>query len=436
MPHDNVTQNMRDAKKEIGKDRPKRKAIDNPLFTPTVRGGTEAAPSKQGAASSEGRPARVKETAPAREVPSRPSTKGQAKGSQAQAPLANTPARRPAESRDEAARAPAPSQDEKTRDLARQNAVLLARIKQLELERARSQHEDAGHSGDRRVGAGESRGVIQIVASLERQLNSAFELRDALEADLQTTRAKLSEETANRRDLEERFVLLEAEAALVDPLRDELSFIEEERNEIARKLKTAEDLLERVTTERDTLTKKMDAAETDIEEFERIKVDLEAQVLNLEEHAQELKLARTELEERNAQIADLTVRLRGVTGQLEAGETSKKALELDLATNKKISGELREEVQALTQKANSLETDLSDLRGQLEEQQVENADLRVQSTRLEHDLKSQKAKSAATDAEFQATQNALREIQNAAFRTEKRVQKRYLDATGKTDGEE
>jgi chromosome segregation ATPase len=159
-------------------------------------------------------------------------------------------------------------------------------------------------------------------------------------------------------------------------------------------------------------------------------------VLNLEELVHDLGGVRKELEGRNAQCEELTRRLRGVTGQLEATEISKKALELDLATNKKIGAESREEIKGLNQKIADMESELLDVSEQLEEQQVESADLRGRNKRLEQDLKSQVANNKTIMAELEASRKALHDVRTVATRTGKRVQTRHFESSTKTDGEE
>lgn len=76
--------------------------------------------------------------------------------------------------------------------------------------------------------------IISIVKSLEAQVDEALELKEALEAELDATQKKLSEESAARAQLEERVRSLEPQAARVDRLlRDDPSFAEEERDYVA-----------------------------------------------------------------------------------------------------------------------------------------------------------------------------------------------------------
>lgn len=76
--------------------------------------------------------------------------------------------------------------------------------------------------------------ILSIVKSLEEQVDKALELKEALEAELDATQKKLSEESAARAQLEERVRSLEPQSARVDRLlRDDPSFAEEERDNVA-----------------------------------------------------------------------------------------------------------------------------------------------------------------------------------------------------------
>jgi hypothetical protein len=456
MLNDAATNDTMGTKKEIGKDRPKRKAIDNPLFVHTVteeaEGGAVEDDPEQETAAAEKTEEAARAIAPAPEArdrdlerhhappiarPRQPELEraktgeagGRAVGNKARQETAAVGKSK------EAARAIPPVPE--ARDLEKPNAARLLQTRQLELERVKRETEESQERRDDFQDASqESQSIIQVVEALEQQLDDSFEIRDALAADLEAARAKLASEMAVQRNVAERLKLREAEAALVDPLRDQLSFVEQERNEIARTLKTNVDMLERTTKERDALAEKMAVAEDRIGELEGVNVDLEAQVLNLEELVHDLGGVRKELEGRNAQCEELTRRLRGVTGQLEATEISKKALELDLATNKKIGAESREEIKGLNQKIADMESELLDVSEQLEEQQVESADLRGRNKRLEQDLKSQVANNKTIMAELEASRKALHDVRTVATRTGKRVQTRHFESSTKTDGEE
>jgi chromosome segregation ATPase len=324
------------------------------------------------------------------------------------------------------------SEGAKVRDLERMNKELLVRIRELELERARSAEGDAAEEGYGAAGE-ESQSVISIVEDLERHLDNAFALKEALEADLAATQTKLSKESAVRQQFEARVQLLEAQAALAEELRDELSFVEEERNDIARKLKESETQLEEVTEDRDALVEQTVTTEKNLKSIEVRKVDLEAQVLNLKDTVQDLEATRKELGHAVAERDELMRQVEELTDRLEASETSKKAVEQDLAASQKGMSELRAEAEELEHKHSAAEIALTDLRGRLEEHQIENEELREAKRRLEGEVKMLAAEKQATGSELLATKKALHDIRSAASRTTKRLRSRYYNVTNRKD---
>ena len=325
-----------------------------------------------------------------------------------------------------------PSETAKIRELERLNKELLVRVRELELERARSAEGDAAEEDYGAVGE-ESESVISVVEDLERHLDNAFALKEALEADLAATQTKLSKESAVRQQFEARVQLLEAQAALAEELRDELSFVAEERNDIARKLKESETQLQEVTNDRDELVEQAVTVEKNLKSLEVRKVDLEAQVLNLKDTVGDLETARKELGHAVAEREELMRHVQGLTDRLEASETSKKAVEQDLAASQKGASELRTDAEELEQKHSVAEIALTDLRGRLEEQQIENEELREAKRRLTSEVKTLAAEKQATGSELLATKKALHNIRSAANRTTKRLRSRYYNVTNRED---
>ncbi len=326
------------------------------------------------------------------------------------------------------------SETTRIRELERTNKELLVQIKELQLEHAQSDREAGAVSAEGYGAVAEkSQSVMNIVRDLEGQLDNAFALKKALEADLAATQARLSEESRAICELEARVQLLEAQVALAEQLREELSFVEEERNEIARKLKESQAQLGHVTNERDALAEQVIAAETSIKNLELEKVDLEAQVLNLKDEVQDLEAVRKQLEQVAAEREDLIQQVQDLTGRLAASEASKIALELDLTTSQKVSSDLREEVKGLQHKLTTAEAALTDLGDRIEEQQVENQDLVEANERLEREVKTLIAKNEAVSSELEVTKKALHDIHSAASRTTKRIYRRYYKAVEGTD---
>jgi len=323
----------------------------------------------------------------------------------------------------------------KLRALERRNKEFLVRIRELELERTKGYREDAKAGVGAEAVSEESQNILYIVKDLEAQLDDALALKEALEADLASTQARLSEESAARRRVEARVQLLEAQTALAEQLREEVSFVEEERNDIARKLKESEVQLERVTSERNALVEQLDTAESSVKNLELEKVDSEARVLNLEQNVRDLGAVRNELDQVIIHRENLICQVQELTGRLDAGETSKNAVEQDLAASRKDVSGLRAEVGELREKHTAAEAAVANLDGRLEEQQAKNQDLMEANRRLERELKALSAENQAISSEFAVTKKALHDIHSTASRTTKRLRGRYYKSADSKDEE-
>ena len=79
----------------------------------------------------------------------------------------------------------------------------------------------------------DSASIISIVKDLEEQVETAFNQKEALEAELDATKKKLSEELAARAQLEARVISLEAQVAQGEQLHEDICFAEEQRDKSA-----------------------------------------------------------------------------------------------------------------------------------------------------------------------------------------------------------
>jgi len=219
--------------------------------------------------------------------------------------------------------------------------------------------------------------IISIVQNLEGQVDTAFALKEALEAELDEVKKKLSEESAARIQLEERLKALEPQAAMADQVRQDLSFTEEERNKLANSLTETKQQLEAVTTERNSLAKEIASVEPRAKELEDEKTTLEAQVMNLKD-----------------KVVDM--------------------------------GRLCGELEGLREKLTVTEGQLAELHVQLEEQQSTNDKLVKTRMHLESEVKMLAVKHEAAKNELDAFKKALRDIRNEAARTSGRVRQRYF----------
>jgi chromosome segregation ATPase len=224
--------------------------------------------------------------------------------------------------------------------------------------------------------------IISIVKGLEEQVDTAFELKNVLEAELDTTQKKLSEELVAHIKLEEQVKSLEARAALADQLREDISFVEEERNKYANVLAEIQPQFETVSKEHDSLAKK---------------------VVSVEAHAKELGDERTILE---AEVINLK----------------------DKVTN---MDRLRREVDKLRRKLTGADNGMADLRTQLEEQEAANRKLMETRTRLECEIKMEKANYEATKNKLEMMKKALNDLRSEATLASGRVRRRHFNSKKK-----
>ena len=176
---------------------------------------------------------------------------------------------------------------ETVRVLETMNRQLLARVKELELKRVGAGEEDGGEAGGYEESK-ESSYFTAMVRDLHGDMDAAFVLKKALEADLTATQKKLSEEEAVRAQLEARVRLLEAKAALADQLREDVSFVEEEQNKTFRRLKEVTSELDQTGKERDGLAEQKAVYVARVKQLQSQRFDLEAQVLDLRERLAEM----------------------------------------------------------------------------------------------------------------------------------------------------
>jgi chromosome segregation ATPase len=261
--------------------------------------------------------------------------------------------------------------------------------------------------------------ILTIVKDLEGQVDTAYQLKEILEAELDATKKKLSEESTARAQLEARVESLGAQASLVDQLREDISYAEEERDKSASLLAEIQPQLEAVTKERDSLAEEVDSAKSLNKELEGEKVALEAQVMNLKDKIAETDNLRRELDETIETRKKLDEQVRDLSSHLDSAEESNKALEKDRAAAQKQVASLQEKLMVADSRA-------VEIRAQLEEQQATNRDLVVTNTRLENEAKASKVSDEAAKNELEAFKRAMRDIRSEASRTSGRVRQRYL----------
>lgn len=266
--------------------------------------------------------------------------------------------------------------------------------------------------------------IISIVKDLEGQVDTAYELKEVLEAELDVTQKKLSEESAARAELEQRVKSLGAQAALAEQLREDISFAEEERNKFANSLAQTQQQLKAVTDERDSLAERVASAETHTNELESDKTALEAQVMNLKDKVTDMDRLRTELAEIKEARQGLDEQVRDLSSRLEASDTSKGTFEKDLA-------KASEQVENLREKLMDAESQAVDLRTQFEQQQAANKDLMKTRKRLENEIKTSNVNYENVKNELEAFKKAMRDIRSEVTQTSGRVRQRYFKPSSK-----
>jgi chromosome segregation ATPase len=274
--------------------------------------------------------------------------------------------------------------------------------------------------------------IISIVKGLEGQVETAFELKNVLETELDSTQKKLFEESDARVQLEIQVASLEAEVALAKQLREDISFAEEEREKFANLLSQTQAQLGEMTAERDSLAKQMASSEVHVRELEDGKTALEAQVMNLKDRVTDTNHLRGELMELTEAHQASREQVHDLTRRLEASEASKEALETELAGAHQNARTLREEGEELQEKVAAADGRTADLRIQLEDQQATNRELMETNTRVENEIKMANINYDAAKNELEAFKNALRDIRSEATQTSGRVRQRYFKPKKKT----
>lgn len=314
---------------------------------------------------------------------------------------------------------------ETIRDLERVNKELLVRVKELELARVGDVEQNEDNLPEHTEPSAQSSSIIAIVKDLHGEIDAAHELRDALEVDLGATQKKLSEEQAACGELEGRVNLLEDKAALSDQLRDDISFVEEERNRTARRLAGASSKLEQITAERDSLAEQKAIHETHIKELQGEKIGLKAQVLNLKEKVAEMDRLRLEIAEAGQSRQLLEEKVLAAKSKLEANETARHALKLDAATTRERVCSLNEQIEELRDKLAAVQAEVTALRTQLDEQEAENANLHEVHGRKEREIKTLSVQNDDMREQLALGNKALQDIRTAAALTTDRIRKRY-----------
>ena len=272
--------------------------------------------------------------------------------------------------------------------------------------------------------------ILSIIEGLEGQVDTAFKLKDALESDLGATRQRLSEELSARTDLDTRVKVLEAVSASVDQLREDLSFVEEERNKFSDLLDEVQPQLEAVSQQRDLLVEQAASDKQWIKELEDDKMTLEAKLLNLKDEVEDMKHLRQQLTDLTDSRDNLNHQVRDITSRLEESDSSKNTLEADLKKTQADLQVLQQETDNRRQKESEINNQLTELHSQLAQQETINKNLLETISNLESEMRMSSVNHESAEKELESAKNALQEICFQATRTSGRVRQRYFK-TGK-----
>lgn len=310
------------------------------------------------------------------------------------------------------------------RSLLRMNKELQVRIKELELELAGG-HEDQENAAINYADVSEeSTSIIAMVKDLHGEIDVAYELKEALEADLSVMKDRLAEEQSARSEMEAQIQLFETKAALGDQLREDISFVEEERNDMARKYEEANTKLSLVTEERDIFKNHNAQLDDVIKQMQNDKIELEAKALNLEESVEEMAQLQKQLEKTQEQLGDLQNGIQVLKDKLEASESSKKTLERELDAAHDTVQNQDEQIEQLRQDMTVTEKVLTEMRVEHDKQEMEFAQLADSNKRSEREMQSLMTRNESLKKELDSTKKALREIRDATLRTTGRIRER------------
>ncbi|MHC4871473.1 MAG: HEAT repeat domain-containing protein [Planctomycetota bacterium] len=329
-------------------------------------------------------------------------------------------------------RTTAPSVEE-YHELERLNKELLVKIKEYEYEATSRERSDYDMDGDSEEDfdavSEDSVDIITIVRELEKELDSAFDLKDSLQTELDSTQEALEVEVSSRKELEAQVELLEAQADLASQLKEEIAFVKEDRNVLSRRLGEANSKLEQSVADHDMVVGQLNSAESNIRDLQREKVDLEAQVINLKDKVRDL--ADTTEAKRT-----LEAKVRDLSSRLKATDIAKNSLELELTKIAEIGRGLREENENLRNNLSESNIELTNLKSKLQDNEDEKHEILVEKDRLESELTSLANKYEASAKVLDAAKKSLKDIRSAALRTTEHFKDRYYkpgERRGKSD---
>ncbi|MBF0243995.1 MAG: hypothetical protein HQL31_01815 [Planctomycetes bacterium] len=180
-----------------------------------------------------------------------------------------------------------------------------------------------------------------------------------------------------------------------------------------------------MTQDKETIEKQKLSGDNKIQGLQSDKIDLEAQVMNLRDKVAEMERMRRELGEIKETRRALEENERDLLSNLEAIETTKNALELDLGTTKEIVKSQNQQLEEFRERLFEAHAQIDELSARLDEQIAENKRLLDQNRSLDRDLKVMNARCETQQKELDANKRALDDVRDVALRTTGRVRQRY-----------
>lgn len=296
-----------------------------------------------------------------------------------------------------------------------QDAELLGRVRDLEAQ-TDEVVPDTGLEDIREEG-----GFFSVVRELEEEIDATLSLKDSLEADLEEMSEKFSQESAAKIELVSRVKLLESQVTLADQMRQELSFVEEERDRASSVLVETRSELDSVTDERNALAETSATAEAQNRRLEAEKSDLETHVAGLNEKIAELELLSGDLEKVSRERDVFEEKVKDLRRSLETSDSMVETLQSDLNINRDLVRDLRSQIEDDRAQIEDFKeelavngSDLTDARTELDAQSEVNK-------RLGDQVKTLTGKYRAAFAELETARKAMRSIQKAAIRVRERT---------------
>ncbi|MFC1587059.1 hypothetical protein ACFL54_02010 [Planctomycetota bacterium] len=318
-----------------------------------------------------------------------------------------------------------PATDDNIRQLELINRQQLVRIKELELECVQKELGQTEEEDDLALYSNESARIINIVSDMETQLETAFELKNALETDLANAQKELADESACRTELDAQCQLLAAKVSLAEHLREDIAFVEEERDRSNHNLTQITAQLESITGERDSYLELLTSAESNFKELQNDKLQLQAILLSYEDKFVDMDRQCKEFDLMKEAQQQLEEDAQDLANRLWATETSKNALTLELDTTRAVIRSLRDETEDRREALDMSRREMAELHAKLGALEGANRNLQETIQHVERDNKILTARTDTSQKELEAAKQALGNIHFAAARMTESVRNRY-----------